>query len=194
LKSKYFVLRRSPLNNPAEQETTRRSFLAKLSLWIGGMAVGGSVFAAVRALIPNVLYEPSKKVKVGTLDFLPEGATFFKDAKAFVFKQSAGGKSKIHAISAVCTHLGCIIQHTESEESKSGIRDKSTIGFSCACHGSQFTIDGDVVKGPAPEPLPWLAVSVSPDDGQLIVDTGRIVERQNALLVLDSENYCVRKV
>ena len=182
------------MNNPAEHETSRRSFLTKLSLWIGGIAAGGSVFAAVRSLIPNVLYEPSKKIKVGTLDFIPEGVTFFRDAKAFVFKQSAAGKSKIHAVSAVCTHLGCIIQHTESEASKSGIRDKSTVGFSCACHGSQFTIDGDVVKGPAPEPLPWLAVSLSPDDGQLVVDTGRILEPQRALLVLDSENYCVRKV
>lgn len=183
------------MNNPAEHQTTRRSFFTKLCLWIGGLAAGGGgFFAAVRALIPNVLYEPSKKVKVGTPDFLPEGVSFFKDAKAFVFKHSAAGKSEIHAISAICTHLGCIIQHTESEESKSGIRDKTTVSFSCACHGSQFTIDGDVVKGPAPAPLPWFAVSLSPDDGQLIVDTGRIVVRQKSLLVLDSENYCVRKV
>jgi cytochrome b6-f complex iron-sulfur subunit len=182
------------LINSDKQGSTRRSFLARLSLWVGGVAAGGSVFAVVRSLIPNVLYEPSKKVKIGTLDFIPEGVTLFKDAKTFVFKHSSGGKTKIHAVSAVCTHLGCIVQHTESEESKSGIRDKSTVGFSCACHGSQFTIDGDVVKGPAPEPLPWLAVSISPDDGQLVVDTGRVVERYKALLVLDSENNNVRKV
>jgi cytochrome b6-f complex iron-sulfur subunit len=145
-------------------------------------------------LIPNVLYEPSKKVKIGALDLIPEGVTFFKEAKAFVFKHSSGEKTKIHAVSAICTHLGCIVQHTESEESKSGIKDKSTVGFSCACHGSQFTIDGDVVKGPAPESLPWLAVSISPDDGWLVVDTGRVVERQKALLVMNSQNNSVRKV
>lgn len=182
------------MKNSYEQGWTRRSFLARLSLWIGGLAAGGSIFAAVRSLIPNVLYEPSKKVKIGTLDVIPEGVTLFKDAKAFVSKHSSGGKTKVHAISAVCTHLGCIVQHTESEESKSGIRDKATVGFSCACHGSQFTIDGDVVKGPAPEPLPWFAVSISPDDGRLVVDTGRVVERQTALLVLNSESCSVRKV
>ena len=182
------------MNNSTDQDTTRRSFLGRLSLWIGGLAVGGSAFAVVRALIPNVLYEPSKKVKIGALDFLPEGATLFKDAKAFVFKQSSGGKTKIHAISAVCTHLGCIVQHTETEDSQSGLKGKSGAGFSCACHGSQFTIDGDVVKGPAPAPLPWFAVSISPDDGQLVVDTSRVVGRQNTLVVLNSENNNVRKV
>lgn len=182
------------MNNSENQGSTRRSFLSRLSLWIGGLVAGGSVFAVFRSLVPNVLYEPSKKVKVGTVDFIPEGVTLFKDAKAFVAKHSSGGKTRIHAISAVCTHLGCIVQHTESEESKTGKKDKSAVGFSCACHGSQFTIEGDVVKGPAPKPLPWFAVSISPDDGQLVVDTSRVVERQKALLVLDSENLKVRKV
>jgi cytochrome b6-f complex iron-sulfur subunit len=182
------------LNNSNNQGSTRRSFLSRLSLWIGGLAAGGSIFAVVRSLIPNVLYEPSKKVKIGTLDFIPEGVTLFKDAKTFVSKHSSGGKTKIHAMSAVCTHLGCIVQHTESEESKGGTKDKSAVGFSCACHGSQFTIEGDVIKGPAPEPLPWFAVSISPDDGQLVVDTSQVVERQKALLVLKSRHYNVRKV
>lgn len=182
------------MNNSDKQGSTRRSFLSRLSLWIGGLVAGGSVFAVVRSLIPNVLYEPSKKVKIGMLDFIPEGVTLFKDAKTFISKHSSGGKTKIHAMSAVCTHLGCIVQHTESEESKSGIKDKSTVGFSCACHGSQFTIDGDVVKGPAPKPLPWFAVSISPDDGQIVVDTSRVAERQKALLVLKFESGNFRKV
>jgi len=182
------------LNNSTDQGPTRRSFLGRLSLWIGGLAAGGSVFAVARALIPNVLYEPSKKVKIGALDFIPEGVTLFKDAKTFVVKESFGGKTKIHAISAVCTHLGCIVQHTGTEESKNGLKGKSGAGFSCACHGSQFTIEGDVVKGPAPAPLPWLAVSISPDDGQLVVDTGKVVKRQQSLLVLNSENTNLRKV
>ncbi|MDQ1238655.1 MAG: hypothetical protein QG577_840, partial [Thermodesulfobacteriota bacterium] len=86
------------------------------------------------------------------------------------------------------------VQHTESEESKSGKKDESTVGFSCACHGSQFTIDGDVLKGPAPKALPWFSVSISPDDGQIVVDTSRIVERQKALFVLKSESRNFRKV
>jgi len=182
------------LSNTDSREPTRRSFLGKLALWIGGIATAGSVFAAVRSLKPNVLYEPSKKVKVGSPDFIPDGVTFFKDARAFVFKKAEGGKTKLYAISAICTHLGCIVQHVAGEETGPAGKKKSGAGFACACHGSQFTIDGDVVKGPAPEPLPWLALSIAADDGQLIVDTGTVVDKDKSLLVRDSSEQDIRKV
>lgn len=174
------------MNRSDKPEPTRRSFFSKLALWTGGLAFGGSVFATVRSLKPNVLYEPSKKVKVGSPEFIPDGVTLFKDARAFVFKKGEGGKMKIHAISAICTHLGCIVQHVGGEESTLSGDKKSKVGFACACHGSQFTIDGDVVQGPAPEPLPWLALSIAPDDGQVVVDTGAIVEKERSLLVWNS--------
>lgn len=174
------------MSNTDTQEPTRRSFFSKLALWIGGLAVCGSALAALRALRPNVLYEPSSKVKVGSPEFVPEGVTLYKDARAFVFKKGDGERMKLHAISAVCTHLGCIVQHVGSEEASSSRGKESKVGFACACHGSQFTIEGDVVTGPAPEPLPWLALSIAPDDGQLIVHTGTVVDRDKSLLVLSS--------
>ncbi len=176
------------MTNTELQEPTRRSFFGRLALWIGALAFGGSVWAAVRSLEPNVLYEPSKKVKVGSPKGIPDGVTFFKDARAFVFKKGKGGKIQFYAISAICTHLGCIVQHVGGGQIGASDKKKSAVGFACACHGSQFTIDGDVVKGPAPEPLPWLALSIAPDDGQLIVDTARVVEKEKSLLVWD---YCL---
>lgn len=173
------------MNSTATQEASRRSFFGKLALWIGGLAFGGSILAAVRSLKPNVLYEPSKKVKIGTPDFIPDGVTLFKDARAFVFKKGEGNKMKLYAISAVCTHLGCIVQHVSGEDTGNAQQAGPRGGFACACHGSQFTIDGDVVKGPAPAPLPWLALSIAPDDGQLVVDTGTVVPKQRSLLVWD---------
>lgn len=180
--------------NNLEQGSTRRSFISKISLLVGGLVAGGSVFAVARSLIPNVLYEASKKVKIGTIGLIPEGVTLFKDAKTFVSKYSWGGKTEIHAMSAVCTHLGCIVQHTGTEAGKNGGKDKSVVGFSCACHGSQFTIDGEVIKGPAPEPLPWFAVAVSPEDAEIIVNTGKVVERRETILTLDSKPTKSRKV
>jgi cytochrome b6-f complex iron-sulfur subunit len=181
------------LSNTDTQEPTRRSFFSKLALWIGGLAVGGSALAALRALKPNVLYEPSSKVKVGSPEFVPEGVTLYKDARAFVFKIGEGEKMKLHAISAICTHLGCIVQHVGDDASSSGGKE-SKVGFACACHGSQFTIEGDVVKGPAPEPLPWLALSIAADDGQLIVDTSKVVGRDKSLLVWDPARGETRRV
>jgi glycine/D-amino acid oxidase-like deaminating enzyme/nitrite reductase/ring-hydroxylating ferredoxin subunit len=44
----------------------------------------------------------------------------------------------IHAISAVCPHLGCILAWNNAEKS-----------WDCPCHGSRFGCDGRVMHGPA---------------------------------------------
>jgi Rieske Fe-S protein len=48
-----------------------------------------------------------------------------------------------HAVSARCTHLGCIVSYNDAERS-----------WDCPCHGSRFGLDGDVLEGPAVRPLP----------------------------------------
>lgn len=50
---------------------------------------------------------------------------------------------RIHAVSARCTHLGCIVAWNTAERS-----------WDCPCHGSRFDIDGRVIEGPATEDLP----------------------------------------
>ena len=48
----------------------------------------------------------------------------------------------LHAVSPVCTHLGCLVSFNTAERS-----------WDCPCHGSRFTIDGSVLQGPATEDL-----------------------------------------
>lgn len=45
---------------------------------------------------------------------------------------------ELHAFSAVCPHLGCIVQWNADEKS-----------FDCPCHGSRFSRFGEVMNGPA---------------------------------------------
>ena len=49
--------------------------------------------------------------------------------------------------------------------------------FACPCHGSKYAGDGRVVSGPAPRALSWYHLSVSTDDGQLVVDLAQEVGR-----------------
>ena len=56
-----------------------------------------------------------------------------------VFRDEAG---EIHAVSAVCTHMGCILGWNEVDRS-----------WDCPCHGSRFSLSGEVIHGPATKPL-----------------------------------------
>jgi glycine/D-amino acid oxidase-like deaminating enzyme/nitrite reductase/ring-hydroxylating ferredoxin subunit len=44
----------------------------------------------------------------------------------------------VHALSARCTHLRCIVSWNDAERS-----------WDCPCHGSRFATDGTVIEGPA---------------------------------------------
>lgn len=65
-----------------------------------------------------------------------EGAIInYQGKKTAVYRDET---NEIHAYSAICPHLGCVLQWNASEKS-----------FDCPCHGSRFTCQGKVVNGPA---------------------------------------------
>jgi glycine/D-amino acid oxidase-like deaminating enzyme/nitrite reductase/ring-hydroxylating ferredoxin subunit len=56
-----------------------------------------------------------------------------------VYRDAAG---ELHKVSAVCTHLGCIVTWNNAETT-----------WDCPCHGSRFDVDGKVIQGPAVKDL-----------------------------------------
>ncbi len=46
-------------------------------------------------------------------------------------------EGQIHAVSATCTHLGCIVNWNSAEKS-----------WDCPCHGGRYSCDGEVLHGP----------------------------------------------
>jgi 3-phenylpropionate/trans-cinnamate dioxygenase ferredoxin reductase component len=59
--------------------------------------------------------------------------------KLAVYRDEQGS---LHAVSAVCTHLGCLVEWNRAEET-----------WDCPCHGSRFDVDGGVIQGPAKRDL-----------------------------------------
>ena len=49
---------------------------------------------------------------------------------------------RLHAVSPACTHLGCLVAFNTAERT-----------WDCPCHGSRFTVDGQVIQGPATRDL-----------------------------------------
>jgi menaquinol-cytochrome c reductase iron-sulfur subunit len=159
------------------EKKDRRDFLKGLGIGAGVVALGGQTVAALRSLVPNVSYDAPTRVKLGPAGEFPDGMKFLPEQRLFVFRE---GKT-LHAISAVCTHLGCTVraEALPRVETKTvgGQPLKLTHRFLCPCHGSKYEGDGRNVAGPAPRPLAWYELSISADDGQLVVDLARPVEQ-----------------
>jgi menaquinol-cytochrome c reductase iron-sulfur subunit len=155
----------------------RRDFLLKLGLGAGVVGIGLQGVASLRSLVPNVSYDPPTTVKLGLPEDFPDGLKFLPDERLFVFRE---GKT-FHAISAVCTHLGCTVRAEALSQPRTEQVDgrpvRLTHQYMCPCHGSRYRGDGQNVSGPAPRPLAWYRLSVATDDGQLVVDLADEVER-----------------
>jgi cytochrome b6-f complex iron-sulfur subunit len=152
-------------NKPPEQdEVSRRQFFVKVGLGSIALATCGTALFAYEYLSPNVLYEPSPVVNAGKPDRYPSDSVTLDPENGIYIVRAAEG---FYALSAVCTHLGCLTAW------------KPELGIiACPCHGSKFRRDGTKIEGPAPRALPWLKTWLS-DDGELMVDRSTLVpERQ----------------
>jgi cytochrome b6-f complex iron-sulfur subunit len=146
--------------------TNRRDFLTRVGIGACAAACAGSGAVTLDYLEPKVLFEPPTTFRAGRLIDYPEGTVRLnKEQKAYLVGASGG----VYALSAVCTHLGCITRF-RSEENL----------IACPCHGSRFDLEGNVMHGPAPRPLPWLEVQADPS-GNLLVDTSVIIPHGRVL-------------
>ncbi|MFB3902201.1 MAG: ubiquinol-cytochrome c reductase iron-sulfur subunit [Acidobacteriota bacterium] len=158
--------------------TGRRTFLRRLGVSAVVAGLAGQTYAFLRSLVPNVLYEEPPRFKVGTPDQFMEGVSFLDDRRVFIFRH----KNTFQAMSAVCTHLGCTVKLRRLDRVQTveagGRQLQEEHEFLCPCHGSRYRGDGTNYSGPAPRPLPFFKLEVSPDDGQLIVDASEETDRE----------------
>lgn len=135
----------------------RRDWLGLGALWTMAASFLFATVGMMRLPKAAVLPSPSKKFRVALPETLAAGEPFVPPGRSVALFRDQEG---VYAISTVCTHLGCIVKPAAD-------------GFECPCHGSRFAADGEVRKGPAPKPLPWLKVSVS--GGLVTIDEGTTV-------------------
>ena len=138
-----------------EQVKSRRQFISYL---LGFSAI--ATLAGVLTPIIGYLWPPSQaaggrsnQAEIGTrLDFpVGQGKVVpVNDKPAIVVNTPQGG---LKAYSAICTHLSCIVEWDQERQF-----------IHCPCHDGRFNaLNGAVISGPPPAPLPSLAVTVEGD-------------------------------
>jgi cytochrome b6-f complex iron-sulfur subunit len=142
---------------------SRRDFLRRFSLWTAITAGALASLSLLRQFIPR-LTKYQRRFKIGRENNFPVNTfTYLADRKLFVYRDHQG----IRAVSAICTHLGCVVEKSED-------------GFQCPCHGSCYNERGEVVSGAATKDLPWYGLNKDVD-GQIMVDLGQPVAPEEKL-------------
>src|SRR5260370_5311447 len=119
-------------------EITRRDFLKEVTLGALGIAGLGSIAVTYQYFSPNVLFEPATTFRAGNPDlYSVHSVTFLQDQQVYIVRMPEG----FYAVSAFCTHLGCVTQWNADAEM-----------LACPCHGRKFQADDETIEGPDPRP------------------------------------------
>jgi cytochrome b6-f complex iron-sulfur subunit len=143
------------MDGKSESNQQRRTFLGILLGGVGVTLTGFLAWPIFRFLSPRTGTGEGGQVRVPKKDVKLGGAHFFsfQGHPAVLLQPKAG---EYVALTAVCTHLGCIVKWDDTAEE-----------FLCPCHGGRFSTDGKVLSGPPPKPLASYTVKI--EDADLVV-------------------------
>ena len=152
------------------REPSRRSFLGRVWLLLGGVALAEAVWIVSDFFRPR-RSRPTSKVADSIIvagaveNFEPGSVTAFPEGKFYLARLADGAFLAIHR---ECTHLGCTVPWVAGEDR-----------FVCPCHASSFDISGDVLSPPAPRPLDIFPVRI---ENEIVkVDVSRPIRRESVV-------------
>ena len=133
--------------------------LSKVLSSCGGQVQSGS------STPPSAAVSESEFIDLGGMDELAEtGSLRYQtpSGNSILVVQSSNDAQSVHAFSSVCTHRGCNVTWKTHDQ---------VIG--CACHGSNFSAEGDVLQGPAQQPLQQYIVKV--EEERILIERSSVV-------------------
>lgn len=142
----------------------RRRFLRAAGGGLGGLAAGAGLGAAVSgcaSMVAVPVRSSEGRIRLTLADHpmldRPDGFVRLRiEGDGRLIYLLALGDEAYAALSPVCTHQGCTV-------------DVQAQRLVCPCHGSTYSREGEVLRGPAPLPLQRYPVRAEPD-GVLIID------------------------
>ena len=145
--------------DPAVPAPSRRAFCATACALLAATTLrGGTQIPAAPEKAPDP--QPLKLTGATLADMKPGKVLDYRKLGAFYLAADERG---VFALTAVCTHRGCLVLSEGSS------------GYGCPCHDSAYDFQGEVTEGPAKLPLRHLAVKEVEPGGRLQVDVSTTV-------------------
>ena len=119
----------APVFDPMRLDVSRAGRFLRENLAVGRRWVGDRFRTETSAREIRTALDPG------------EGAVFRHDGRPMAVARDA--TNELHVQSAVCPHLGCLVEWNDLDET-----------WDCPCHGSRFDIDGTMRYGPSVDDLP----------------------------------------
>jgi cytochrome b6-f complex iron-sulfur subunit len=159
-------MQKTEKKSPDPIQSSRRSFLTKLWMALGALALAEFIGVVIAFLWPRK--PPTAEGGFGDIivagrveAFALSTVTAFPMGHFYLCRFEDGG---FLALSRKCTHLGCTVPWIEGDKK-----------FVCPCHSSAFDIRGNVINTPAPRALDLYAISI--ENNIVKVNTGRRIRR-----------------
>ncbi len=146
-----------------DRPISRRGLIKYVALGFSALATAGGVLTPIIAY----LWPPKQasasgggRIAVADTEELPvgKGEVYSVNNKPVIVIHTPDGYK---ALSATCTHLGCIVAWNEQRAV-----------IACPCHEAYFNTNGAVISGPPPAPLPEFRVQVEGDQIYVEGDEG----------------------
>src|SRR5262245_19191004 len=156
-------------HQPSDGSMGRRNFLVRTII-----AIQATIGATVAFILGSTTLAPSFSrreetwLRAAELDSLPENQPVpvtLRVTRSDGYSQVVDrtvvylvrtGEQEVRALQSTCTHLGCRTSY-----------DRKSKRILCPCHGGMFDVQGNVVGGPPPAPLPSLTTRIA--EGNVMV-------------------------
>ena len=156
-------------DQPTPSSLGRRNFIVRAIV-----AIQATIAATLAFILGSTTLAPSFSrrdptwLRAAALDSLPDNQPFpvtlritRQDGYSQVIDRTVvylvrTGEQDVRALHSTCTHLGCRTAY-----------DRRSKRILCPCHGGVFDVQGNVLDGPPPAPLPSLTTRI--EDGQVMV-------------------------
>lgn len=156
------------------KDVTRRQFLSRAWWAVAGLVAVESAGGLLVSMWPRLKAGSfGTKISVASVEearAMPVGTVIYFLEQRFYLSRVESG---FLALYRKCTHVGCVVPWQDEDPSEDDLAAKGR--FNCPCHGGIFDRYGVVHAGPPPRPLDILPITI--ENGELVVDTGTIIQR-----------------